>query len=83
MDAIKQEIVLKNPQTFIWLYRFNKELKVYYFDVLDDDWDILFHELGVTVYRKLFDDQLTHIDAIIPVQVNEHIKKYDKLGRIR
>ena len=79
LDAIKQDIVLKNPQTFIWLYRFKKELPVYYFDVLDGKWDVLAQDMGLATYRMLFDNQLRHKKNISTKLINEYIKKYEKL----
>ena len=79
IDAVKQDIVIKNPQTFIWLYRFNKKLDIYYFDVLDDKWDILANELGASVYSKLFDNQLIHVKDITTAQINAYIQKHDEL----
>lgn len=78
-DAIKQDIRLTNPQTFIWLYRINRTLDVFHFDILTEKWDVLARELDSEAYRALFDKHLTsHLDDKAE-QINRRISKYDSL----
>lgn len=78
-EAIKNEIQLINPRTFIWLYGFVNESYLFDFDILDDKWDILSKELNAKAYRELFNEQLKNHREEIPEKTKERIGRYDSL----
>ena len=87
-SILKDKIELKNPQTFSWLYKIDKgdgsynsekRLDIFYFDILDDNWDMLADELSKKDYQKLFDKQLKLKNDDTPNQIKSYVDKYDSL----
>lgn len=79
IDAIKQDIHLSNPQTFIWLYRINRTLDVFHFEILSEKWDVLARDLDSAAYQRLFDRHLVGHRDEEAEQISERISKYDSL----
>ena len=81
IDAIKNNIRITNPQTFICLYKtIDKYLfsSIVKFDILDNKWDVLIKSLSNEDYLYLFDIQLVY-NKYSRDQVIECINKYDNL----
>lgn len=78
-QAIKDDIKIDNPQTFLWLFKTIQPKEVFRFDILDEKWDILSCELETDVYCKLFDKQLEVNSELTGPQIAERIEKYNAL----
>lgn len=76
-DALKNNVNIKNPRTFIELYEImNKQ--TFSFDILDDKWDIVANEFELIHYRELFDNYLLFSD-LDKEEITKAIEKYNKL----
>jgi len=82
INAIKHDIRLSNPKTFLWLFKQRnkrKDLKVFHFDIMDAQWDVLAEQLSLDEYLNLFETQLSRCYDHTPEQVKAYIQKYDSL----
>ena len=94
-DAIKHNIKLTNPQTFIWLFKLSRKgSSDYYgykdghlpddlfcFDINDSKWDVLAGNLNASYYRRLFDRQLmADQHEMSREQVEERLARFDTLS---
>lgn len=76
-EALKDEVNIVNPITFIKLYR-KLERNIYSFNILEDKWDIVATKLDIITYQDLFDRFLLY-GNYDESQINECIEKYNKL----
>jgi len=77
IDALENTVNIKNPKTFIELYRIFKN-KIFSFDILDDKWDIVSKEFESKDYRDLFDNYLLFND-FNKEKIMQAIEKYNQL----
>jgi len=78
-QAIENDIAIKNPQTFLWLYKLIQPKNLFRFDILDEKWDILSRELNAGAYQNLFKQQLVENPDHTQAQIMERIQKYNAL----
>ena len=77
IDALENTVNIKNPKTFIELYRIFKN-KIFSFDILDEKWDIVSKEFKSKDYRDLFDNYLLFND-FNKEKIMQAIEKYNQL----
>lgn len=92
--AVREDIKLANPQTFIWLYGmfanksygyydspYHNWTSIFRFDIADEKWDSLASELDSDKYLRLFNEQLIRNKEHTSEQVKSYIQKYDTLTK--